>query len=973
MRLLNPLAVLGLSSLVSAVFQDEVGEVDFHHALFGLPQQETTFFHRPRKEDKASLLFTSGDAGVFGAVNPGNGQVVWRHQVPDADAPGAGHLRAAEGEDWVAAAHGSSVQAWNALTGRNVWHMEFAGQVKDLEIMEITETARKDVLVLFDEEGVTVLRRLHGTLGTVVWEFRDHNKDMPLQVSTDAAHIYVISLHGSPASYSLKITSLDTLTGTRVHDWNVGTKGEVHKPEDVMFVGANSVAPILAWTDSSLSKLNVHVLGAKNKLQEIPLASDTTAASIHAPHKPNSQPHFLVHTKSTGGNRAEVYHINLKNAQITKAYELPHLKADSAFSVSSEGANVYFVRVAEDEVIITSSDGPGILARWLLKKEHQLKPVQAVSEVIRKPGGDEFALRSAALTADEQWVMVRNGEKDWTRHEGLSGAVAAVWAEIPEAADLAKVLEEEAHTRNPMSAYIHRVKRHASDLQHLPAWLQSVPSRFMESVFGDGAARKEEGLVRDSFGFNKIIVLATRRGRFYGLSTGGRGEVIWSSLVFPQKGHEELNVKGLVYHDGPSSTVIVSGSKGEYAEINAATGEVLQLATVGTAADVASTAYVKGSNGHWLLSLGPDGNAVSDMTVESAPNDTLVIRSEDQKILKGIRFVRDGDSVSRQDIWQHQVLPGQQIVEIATRPLHDPVASIGRVLGDRQVNYKYLNPNMIVVAVIDDAASTLVIKTIDTVSGQVLSSQSYDGVDTTKDVSCTMAENWHVCSFFGQFTLTDGTNRQVKGYQVVATDLYESPSPNDRGPLGDAAEFSSLNPVDTPTGAPLPWVVTQSWVTSQPLTHLAVTSTRQGIANRQIMALLPESQAIAAIPRQAVDPRRPVGRDPTAAEMEAEGLMRYHPSLEIDPRSIITHERDVLGVKGILASPAIVESTSLVIAYGGDIFGTRVAPSGAFDILGRGFGKATLIATVLALFGGVMFLAPMVRRKQINMLWEAPS
>jgi hypothetical protein len=73
----------------------------------------------------------------------------------------------------------------------------------------------------------------------------------------------------------------------------------------------------------------------------------------------------------------------------------------------------------------------------------------------------------------------------------------------------------------------------------------------------------------------------------------------------------------------------------------------------------------------------------------------------------------------------------------------------------------------------------------------------------------------------------------------------------------------------------------------------------------------------------------------------------------------------VVGVKDILTAPVIVESTSLVVAYGVDVFGTRVAPSGVFDILGNGFNKVTLVLTVVSLLGGVLFLSPMVSKPTI--------
>ncbi|KAH7256299.1 hypothetical protein BKA59DRAFT_467173 [Fusarium tricinctum] len=967
MRLsLQPLLLLGLSSLGAAVFQDEVGEIDFHHALIGVPQVETTFFHRPRKQDKASLLYTLSDVGVIGAVNPSTGAVVWRQQIADDITNGGGFLRAAEGEHWIAAAYGSRVQAWDGLTGRNVWHNEFKGEVKDLEILELTESSRKDVLVLYDEDGTTVLRRIHGTLGKVVWEFREVARNIPLQVSTDISKIFVISLHGSPASYSLKVTALDTLTGGRLDDFAIGTKGDVHGPKDVMFVGGNSASPILAWTDSTLSKLKVNVLGSKNT-QELKLPTDATSVTIHAPHLMQSQPHFLVHTRTKTGNKAEVYHTDLKNNQVSKAYDLPHLSGLGAFSTSSDGANVYFARVTEDETIIVSSESHAILARWPIKPAGDIEAVHAVAEVLKKPGTEGFAIRAAAVTKSDDWVLVRNGEIDWKRPEGLSGAVAAVWADIPGTENLAKVLEEEAHT-NPVSAYIHRVTRHIDDLQYLPGYLASLPESFITSVFGgEPAVSKKEGLHRDTFGFNKLIVLATRRGRMYGLSTEHKGQVVWNKSVLPQVPGESLDVKGMYAKD--EGVVTLRGAKGEYVAIKSDTGDVVEVMPAGSLPRVSSTVVVDSPAGNWLLPIGANGE-VGPVPAGFTPSQTIVVRGEGET-LKGIKFVEGNNKVSEEEIWQLQLFPGQKIVEVAKHASHDPVASIGRVLTDRRVSYKYLNPNTIVVAAVDETKSSLSVQLVDTISGQVLASQSYAGVDSTKPISCTMAENWYACTFFGQYTLGDGTKRSIRGYQIVIVDLYESSAPNDRGPLGDAVNFSSLKPVDTPTGPALPWAEEQSYVLSQPLDHLSVTQTRQGIANRYVLAYLPEAHSIAGLSRQVLDARRPVGRDSTPAEKEAEGLIQYTPNIEIDPRGIFSHQRNVIGVKNILATPVIVESTTLIVAYGVDVFGTRIAPSGVFDILGNGFNKSTLVLTVVSLLGGVLFLSPMVRRKQINRVWES--
>ncbi|OAQ89760.1 hypothetical protein VFPFJ_06174 [Purpureocillium lilacinum] len=974
-RTLQSALLLGLSTLAAAVFKDEVGDIDFHYSLLGLPRQDATFFHRPRRDEKASLLYTISDLGVVGAVNPSNGDLVWRQRIADDadDVAAPGFLRAPEGEHWVAAAQGSKVQAWGAASGRNIWQTQFKGEVKDLEILEITEASRKDVLALFDEDGVTVLRRLHGALGTVIWEFREHSKDVPLQVSNNIANVYVVSLHGSGSSYNLKVTSLDTATGSRVDHWSVGTKGDIHGPSDVMFVGANSAAPIVAWANSGLAKLSVNILGSKSK-QDFHLPPDAASVQIHAPHLAQSQPHFLVHiqTKPDGAgeknNKAIVFHTNLKTGQSDIAYELPYFRGEGAFSVSSEGANVYFTQVGSEETLIVSSDSHAILARWPVKQDAKVHPVAAASEVVKKPGGTEFAVRSAVLTQSDDWTLIRNGEKDWTRVEGLSGAVAAAWAEIPEGEDLAKVLAEEAHT-NPLSAYIHRVTRHIEDLQYLPGYLASIPGNVINSIAGGEIIGKKPGLHRDTFGFNKVLVVATRRGRFYGLDSGNRGKVVWTQEFFPRDASNPLEVRALTAN-GEEGLMIVYGAEGEHATFNSTTGAWRTL--VGAAGDrdaISSVAVVDTESDKLLLPIGPDGLPAGDLPPGWDAGRTVVVRSGD--VLKGVKYGSEGGKVTKQDIWQLQVFVGQKIVEVASLPSHNPIASIGRVLGDRRVMYKYLNPNSLVVAVADEKANSLSVQLLDAVSGQVLASQLYDGADSAKAVSCAMAENWYACSFFGDYKLDDNTDRSIKGYQVVVSDLYESPDPNSRGPLGESANFSSLNPVDSPTGVPLPWVVSQAYVMSQPLSTLSVTQTRQGITTRELVAYLPESHSILGLSRHAIDPRRPVGREPTAAEMEAEALMKYAPAMEIDPRSILSHEYDVVGVRGIVAAPAQVESTSLLAAYGVDVYVTRVAPSGVFDILGQGFDKVTLVGTVLALLGGVMFVAPMVRRKQINMRWVA--
>lgn len=117
-----------------------------------------------------------------------------------------------------------------------------------------------------------------------------------------------------------------------------------------------------------------------------------------------------------------------------------------------------------------------------------------------------------------------------------------------------------------------------------------------------------------------------------------------------------------------------------------------------------------------------------------------------------------------------------------------------------------------------------------------------------------------------------------------------------------------------------------------------------------------------------LDPRRPVGK-PTAADKE-EMLYPYDPALPFDPRQIVSHKYQILGARQLTSSPALVESTSLLLVHGLDLFFTKgIDPSGTFDILTDSFNKAQLLLTLAGLSVGIAVARPAVRRKALNAKW----
>lgn len=583
----------------------------------------------------------------------------------------------------------------------------------------------------------------------------------------------------------------------------------------------------------------------------------------------------------------------------------------------------------------------------------------AISEVVVKADGT-YGVRTFVTTSSPEFmgdsVLVRNGQSDWKRRESLSSIEALTWVELldPATEEIEGEIEVETH-KDPLSAYIHRLTRHYHELvTYGPAWAQALPQRIIAAFLDkDVEVTERTGKWKDFFGFRKYVVVVTMDGGIAAIDVGRKGEVAWeATLVNPHVPYDGVAKiaevrKGVI-------GVLTNG--GLYTEIDAFNGT--QLSGTRLPKPVASASIVDASAGGKaiVVKMFPSGVHIFPEGVQLEQAVYMTIQKSDGSALEGFRISPDGKDTQT---WSFVPPTSEEITSFSARPLHDPVASIGKVLGDRSVMYKYINPHLLAVATVSHERSTASIYLLDSVSGAVLHTATHSSVDTTIPLVLTISENWIVYTYYGDDDIS--TNQGAKGYHLVVSELYESEFKNDRGVLGDAKNVSSFAAKNGK-----PHVISQSYIFPYRINTFAVSSTKQGITTRDILASIPSG--IYGIQKRVLDPRRPVGRDPNNDERE-EGLFPYSPVVEVDPRSLITHERQVMGVVDISTTPSSLESTSLVFAYGIDLFATRVSPSMSFDILGKNFNKVQLVLTVIALSVGAAYVAPMVRRRQIDARW----
>ena len=767
--------------------------------------------------------------------------------------------------------------------------------------------------------------------------------------------------------YKIRVTELSASSGDLVgSSVLLSSENEVTSEDMILHVGSNSETSFLIWTDKSSKYLKLNILGTKqiHQMSAAPSNGNTVeGVTVHASSSTAAKSHILVHYYGADLHWAEVYHINAKTIQ--KAYELPQVKGKGSFSSSNQGADVYFIRHTMSDNVLLSSEDSMVLTQWNIQTKSLGGPTEsreisyAISEVIPKPDST-YATRSALALSSGDWELVRNGEVSWVRPEGLAGAVAAAFVDIAREESLAEELAVEGQS-DVFTAYVHRLKRHFRDLQYLHTWAEELPKRLLSSFTGEYIRSYGQSIQRDSFGFRKLVIVATEKGRLAALDVANRGSVVWNIQAVtlqPDKSWTVLNI------DVEENSALIRAEGGEFLRFNPNTGAILQYQPGSLIPSLKTSISVTDASGaKVLIPINTDGS-LGETPYASFGQKTVVVTQGADEVVKGWLVKPDSAPLLA---WRFTPATGQKIISVSSRPPHDPVASIGKALGDRNVLYKYLNPNLLLVAVLDEKTSTVIFYVLDSTSGAIIFTTAHSGIDISKPITSIMSENWFAYSVYSETdSFTQGSTQvgrsKIQGYQLVVSELYESPYPNDRGPLASSPNSTSIYPSTEEMGDSVdtPHVISQTFLLPGPVSSMSVTSTLQGITTRSLLCTLPYLKSIISISRAFINARRPVGRDPTAAEAE-EGLFRCSPLLDFEPKWMLNHKRELISISDIITSPALLESTSLVFAFGNiDLFGTRTAPIGAFDILGKGFSKLQLVLTVVALGVGTTIAAPFV-------------
>ncbi|KAJ3342645.1 DUF1620 super [Gonapodya sp. JEL0774] len=620
----------------------------------------------------------------------------------------------------------------------------------------------------------------------------------------------------------------------------------------------------------------------------------------------------------------------------------------------------------------------------------------------------------------------------WTRDESLALAVDAVFVDLPEEqmfslehTELGKscanaLMMEVRHRKllfatsftkdgsanaTPLERYIKRWTIHIAKLMAL------TPLE-MSSHFWGSPREKTNVLYRDSFGFRKLAVILAANGKVIALDTDG-GRTVWSVYLEGLQGRKLEVLRSTAVKFPPVLAVVGKSTKtGTPIRIlNGITGEDF---TTGQDPFNTASAVIKAEvttitklpieelsertnvlalvDSNSKVHLFPETPAVRTAFAEFAPSFFLY-DLKGENALVGRQAVVDSTNngaFPTRETWSVDFPAGEFITTLGT-PWDRRVASLGRVHGNRSVLYKYLNPNLIAVATHRRTPQPLAsLYLVDTVKGAVHFSASYSvGADPEPGLPkyghhLVQWENVVLFSFWNSggfdkreeivdpFQAEDSQSQdsgdkkrrkrkrkresRAKGQEIVVLEVFESEFVDKRI---ESRNFSSLESAQ-------PNVLSQAYVFPSSISAVGVTQTHAGITTREVLFGLPSGQ-IVGVNKKVLDPRRPYGA-PSADDKE-EGLVPYTPMVTINQKDTATYYLKVLGINHIISSPAFLESTSLVLGYGMDVFFTRRNPSKTFDILSEDFSRVSLLATVAALTAGIVVAKYMAQQKKLRDAW----
>ncbi|OWF43072.1 ER membrane protein complex subunit 1-like [Mizuhopecten yessoensis] len=963
--ILNFVSVYGL-------YADQAGKFDWRQQYVG--HIDHLFWDQSVTLGKRILVAT--DQHLVAAIHSHNGSIAWR-KIQEDDNRGVIDAIDHQNNALVTVNGGGRfVRSWQPSSGSLYWEVELFKSSDSSTRGDIRIYSKDEVLAL----SPTAVHKLNLHNGKEKWALQLPAKDNVVfgRLVLHGSNLYVV---GRSAGAHVMVISSDS-EGTLKQQRSVPAAWIKEETDcETLDEGV-----LLCYDDvsSNLQLLNLESgqLFVEVQLQELGLSAEGKAMSLE-----KLRLHTSDHAKShlllrIGGNHMAILKVSKDRVQVVK--DLPKVSAAYVTKVEDLDILLTLQRVSKQSVLLVGYDlasGGEIteLSQSItLPASHGL-PTKLDAVVVKKNG--RLAYKALVRSEDQSLQLVqKSGRVSWKREEALASVLSVEMVDFPVSENQAKYEDEfGAQKEDVVSMFVKRFATQFQQLKNLVIHqLQKLQGHRHHSVLEADALEEdeeEEELTRDEFNINKMIVVVTGAGKIFGLRSTN-GHVQWS-VYLPElvafrtndKDNIMLFVQRTTAHfPNPPQCVIIGKNKltgqGLLYAFNPISGQPVGDVPYGglSLGYNVKQAYMIGEvDDHFLRGIIflDDNHQIHtypetfmSVAMDVLPSLFMYVADTQTGFLKGFKAKLHDKDIIADNVWTINLQKKQQIItNVVGKRVLEQVHSQGRVLGDRSVLYKYMNPNLVVVTTEGEEASSLTkgsnnfvnIYLIDSITGHIVFHASHR--KTKGPVNVVHVENWVVYDYF---------NQKARRHEIAVIELFEGKE------QGNSSAFSSF------TAPREPLVLRQSYIMPVHITTMDVTVTEKGITSRSLLFAMTAGK-ILSLPKALLDPRRPV--IPSQETME-EGTIPYIPEIPISTEMMVNYYNSVDKIKGIHSSPAGLESTSLVFVYGLDLFYTRVTPSRMFDVLKEDFDFYFISLVLLGMFLVTFFTQKLASRKALSRAWK---
>ncbi|XP_057676107.1 ER membrane protein complex subunit 1 [Corythoichthys intestinalis] len=945
---------------VNAVFEDQVGKFDWRQQYIG--NVRFAQFDAHLQSSKKVILAT--EKNVFAAVNTRTGELFWRH-VDKTGPEGSINALLHHGQDAVlVVGNGRILRSWDINVGGLNWEM-------------VLDSGSFQAAILVGQQGtvkhVAVMKKTALSLHYLSNGHQKWIENLPDSETVDYQFVYsggtgeVYVLGVLPHSH-IAIVTYSVEDGEIVKQVSAEAPWLSNIQVSCAMVG-KGILTCVNPASASLYTLDVHT---QAQMTQIPLQSlglDVTpdfqpvlVSTQPNPSRPPLSEFFLQLSPD------HYLLLQLNNGQIIT---LRDFKPATLASFSTTGdKTVAAVMSPKNNTACNINLFSAETGRRLLDttvnvniEPNSGKPEKLYVQTFLKKD-DSVGYRVMVQTEDHKLSFIQQpGRVMWTREESLSDVVTMEMVDLPLTGTQAELEGEFGKKADGLMSMV--LKRLSSQLILLQAWIAHLWKLFYDARKPRSQVKNDmsiETLSRDEFNLQKMMVMVTASGKLFGIDSK-TGTILWRHYLenVPSNAAFKLMVQRTTAHfpHPPQCTLLIKDKDSGLTTLhvfNPIFGKKSHVAPPALAQPILQSLmlplmdqdYAKVLllvDNQYKVTAFPSTKNVLQQLQEMASSIFFYLVDSSQGRLSGYRLRTD---LSTELIWE-VVVPTevQKIVSVKGKRPNEHVHSQGRVMGDRSVLYKYLNPNLL--AVVSESTdshqerSFIGILLIDGVTGRII----HEAVQRKArgPVHVVHSENWVVYEYWS-------TKSRRNEFSVI--ELYEGTE------LYNSTVFSSL---DRPHA---PQVLQQSYIFPSSISTLEATLTEKGITSRHLLIGLP-SGGILSLPKMFLDPRRP---EIISEQSREENLIPYAPELIIRTEWFVNYNQTVSRVRGIYTAPSGLESTCLVVAYGLDIYQTRVYPSKQFDVLKDDYDYMLISSVLFALFFATMISKRLAEVKLLNRAWR---